>query len=301
MGGFDRCHPMCHHTHRSSQTNAEPDHGLYVCSGVLQSLSPASLLLCVPRLLALPIFLYRFAMPRRTRQGTQFSPFEGFLDGTDLNHSPYRVIHSPVDLQELLAAAQAASDARTELPDNAEDESDWEDVESRAPSPISRSPSPEESSLPTPPIPGTPATTVADDEDLPERDMPALLPSADQRCAARQAQAASPFTCAPHPKALPTHRILPAHKLSQFDAAALKSSGGGAWIGCNPSPSGPKKKKTKGKCQTNCFKTLRLCELQELMEMGYPYIVWDGLSPLLIVDRKGRIIAAFIWTPEDPE
>ncbi|KAJ7434292.1 hypothetical protein FB451DRAFT_1468746 [Mycena latifolia] len=102
--------------------------------------------------------------------------------------------------------------------------------------------------------------------------------------------------------------MAPPHQ-STFDAANLRASGGGAWLGPKPPPpqscpSGSKARssKEKAKRQTERLKALRLRNLHELLnEMGYSYIEWDGAHPLLILDRKGRIICVFLGAPEDPE
>ncbi|KAJ6498608.1 hypothetical protein DFH09DRAFT_1001736 [Mycena vulgaris] len=184
-------------------------------------------------------------MQRRTRQGTQFSPFETFASPDDTLPS-YQTVRLDFDLADLLTAPDIL-----EPPDDLtnDDLSDWEDVNSRSPSPLSdisssRSTSPLPDGCDTPPSrSASPATTIADSEDLPPDDMPPLLDSPNQRRAARRAlydksrrqrkrqqQAASPFTRKAHPKSLPAHRLLPSHK-STFDAANAKSSGGGSWMG----------------------------------------------------------------------
>ncbi|KAK7051222.1 hypothetical protein VNI00_004722 [Paramarasmius palmivorus] len=39
--------------------------------------------------------------------------------------------------------------------------------------------------------------------------------------------------------------------------------------------------------------------LQELIDMGYIHIAWDGITPMVIVDRSGRIIAFLAGRPRD--
>ncbi|KAJ6596703.1 hypothetical protein B0H10DRAFT_2232271 [Mycena sp. CBHHK59/15] len=156
-------------------------------------------------------------MEARTRQGTQFSLFEQFLAPSP---SPFHIPSCEVfkidaSLKELLVAAQEAADNRlsigTDQGDDPEDLSDWEDIQSRSPSPASS----ELSSCPSDSVLSslvTPSSSVADS--APPHDMPALLPSPAQRRATReklyqhtrrqkkrQAQAASPFTRQPHPRA----------------------------------------------------------------------------------------------------
>jgi hypothetical protein len=245
-------------------------------------------------------------MQRRTRQGTQYSPFE--------------VIQTNFSFEELVLAAQVEADGRDDIAtDDVEEDSDdlsaWEDVCSRSPSPVSSassrvssepsSPTNEFRSRPLSPSPTnefpsrplSPATSIVASEDIPDPDMPALLDSPAQRKAARQRlyqlqrrqkkrqqQAASPFTRKAHPKSMPSHRLLPAHQ-SSLDAAELKSSGGGSWLG--PKTVLPSAKKRGAKAKSGGQRKLapdrwrslglKLREVAELVEqLGYQYIRWDG-------------------------
>ena len=256
-------------------------------------------------------------MQRRTRKGTQFSPFEQFMapSSTPFTTPTCEIVRTQASLEELLVAAQEAADRRQT--DDDSDLSEWEDVDSCA---SSRSPSPvssELSSCPSDVILSRPATPAAASAEL-----PAVLESSAQHRAAspsdvmlsrsatpapasaefpvessaqrraardkafqksrrqkkRQAQAASPFTCQPHPKSLPTHRLLPAHH-STFDAAELQSSGGGSWLGKKPGPSKAKTfiKRTPKRRRANFNKVMKLRRLKELLDsMGYQLIRWDG-------------------------
>ncbi|KAK1235185.1 hypothetical protein PQX77_001600 [Marasmius sp. AFHP31] len=40
--------------------------------------------------------------------------------------------------------------------------------------------------------------------------------------------------------------------------------------------------------------------LEELVDLGYTHIPWDGIQPLLVVDCKGRIVAFFAGRPNSP-
>jgi hypothetical protein len=259
-------------------------------------------------------------MQRRTRKGTQFSPFEQFMaPGCAPFTTPTcEVVRTEASLEELLVAAQEAADRR-QAEDDESDLSEWEDVDScassRPPSPVSSELSP----CPSDVILSCPATPVTASTELPavvessvqhraaspsdiilsrpatpaptSAEFPAALESSAQRRSARdkayqksrrqkkrQAQAASPFTRQPHPKSLPTHRLLPAHH-SAFDAADLQSSGGGSWLGKKPGPSKAKTftRRTPKRRGANFNKVMKLRRLKELLDsMGYELIRWDG-------------------------
>lgn len=238
------------------------------------------------------------AMERRTRNGKQFSPFEGFLSTNvgDFKVPGFQVHQLDVSVDDLFLTAQNAADRRSQLFDDdqadPDEDSDWEDIESRPPSPAdsasedSRPCSPFEAHNTRPSSPTCTATTsIGDPEELPEDDMPALLDSPAQRRAARQALyqrqrrrlkrqklASSPFTRVAHPKHLPTHRMLDP-KTSEFDASDFQSSAGGGWLGKRARP--PPKRKAKVK-RTAQMKARRLRELEELRRLGYQYISWAG-------------------------
>lgn len=221
--------------------------------------------------------------PRRTRRGAQFSPWESFasLDPVTLAASGFQVHQTDVSLEELIAAAEEAADAHAEAELDLEDDgSDWEELNSCPPSPDSDSSA----------DPSQPATPLVMTEDLPDPDMPPLIardaPRSAQaarnaqyhkdRCKRkRQQQASSPFTCAPHPKSIPTHRMLPPKK-TNFDARDLATSNGGHWLGKRQPQPRPKTKNKKKNARERA-KAQRLRELKELIgELEYQYLRWDG-------------------------
>ncbi|KAJ7448393.1 hypothetical protein FB451DRAFT_1375401 [Mycena latifolia] len=238
--------------------------------------------------------------PRRTRQGTQFSPFEGLSAPSQFTVSEYKVVKTNLDLSTLLQTVQ-----HDEVDDD-DDLSEWEEVQSRPSTPPSRSPSPSslhDSSIntcpptspsrsPSPSLPHNSSISNADsdDEHLSEPEAEAASPlSAAQRRTARHKEYQSAaarrndrkMLCPPSPEA----RTLKASQItSTFKTADLRASGGGAWLGPKPPPpqscpSGSKARssKEKAKCQAERLKVLRLRTLHELLnEMGYLYIKWDG-------------------------
>ncbi|KAJ7919762.1 hypothetical protein B0H13DRAFT_1987862 [Mycena leptocephala] len=238
-------------------------------------------------------------MQGRTRSGKLYHPpWEDFasLKITDLLSSGFQVHQTDVSLEELLAAAQDASETRSQAFEDAEldsdDGSEWEDVDSRPPSPLSPLP---QSRSPSPETPVTLAASPALPDDLPD---PVILPLADsplpsqksrkalhdkrRRQVKRQKQASSPFT----------------RRTSDFDAHSFETTKGGHWLGRRrPQPrNSAQKKKSRER-----WNAQRLRTLKELLSLGYFYIRWDGKRPLLILDRHGRIIAVMVGAPEDPE
>ncbi|KAF7377004.1 hypothetical protein MSAN_00118300 [Mycena sanguinolenta] len=275
--------------------------------------------------------LARMLEPRRTRHGSQFSPWENFqsLDPSSLAASGFQVHRTTFSLEELLAAAEHTAEVRTQA-DSPDDDSDWEDLDHGEvresldadsgledlncdrPDPHDHLPSSHSFDQPPPwsppPLPTTPAFALA------HEDGPAL--SAAQRKAARQAEyhkrrrqkkrqenAASPFTRVPHPKSLPMHRMLPPQR-TDTDARDFETSNGGHWLGKRAFP--PRKSKQPRKSKKGVRRrehpNERLRDLKELTdELGYQYISWDGKNPLLILDREGRIIVVFVGAPEDSD
>ncbi|KAF7340930.1 hypothetical protein MSAN_02078000 [Mycena sanguinolenta] len=247
-------------------------------------------------------------------------PWENFqaLDSSSLAASGFQVHRTTFSLEELLAAAEQTAEerAQAEAPD---DDSDWEDLDdlsddSRPPSPDhhDRVASPDPSNYSracNPPLPASPPAFL-----LPDEKGPALSPA--QRQAARKAEyhkrrrqkkrqenAASPFTRVPHPKSLPTHRMLPPRK-TDADAHDFETSNGGHWLGKRASPPRKSKQPRKSKKRFSPREppNERLRTLTELTEeLGYEYISWDGRNPLLILDREGRIIVVFVGVPEDSD
>jgi hypothetical protein len=187
------------------------------------------------------------AMDRRTRSGALLASWENISSLSV--EGGYQICQTDVSLEELLAAAQDAADARVQAFEDAEakpedDESEWEDLDSCPPSPDvdSRAALPDStllSSFLSPP--STSCTSVAVSEDLPDPDMPALLGSCNrqvaqkvlyqkqQRQKKRQSLASSPFTCRGHRKSLPDHCMLPPHA-SNFDASNFETTHGGHWL-----------------------------------------------------------------------
>ncbi|KAJ7458439.1 hypothetical protein FB451DRAFT_1372186 [Mycena latifolia] len=294
-GDFSTRHWTCHppQTCHSPQTKEEPDQRHFLCSGM---------------------------EPRRTRQGTQFSPFESLSSPAAFTAAHCQVVETDVDLAALLNSAHHSAAHREELGEDPDDLSEWEEVESRPSTPLSHS-LPPSSPQPSENEDLSVLSDLSDIEPLSAAgiDAGAMPPvSAAQRRAARkkeyhkrrrqakrQEKAASPFTRGAHPKSIPSHRILPPNK-SAFDAAALSASGSGAWLGPKPPPPPPRGKaqnaQAKARREAERLKALRLREVDELLkEMGYTYIAWDGQHPLLILDREGRIICVFMGAPEDPE
>jgi hypothetical protein len=217
-------------------------------------------------------------MQRHTRSGAQYYP--AWEDFSFLKTDEYKVHQTDVSLEELLAAAEDAAEVRAQALEDLELDpedsgSEWEDVDSRPPSPdFDSRPSSDFDSRP--PSPETPATSVASNH-LVDPDMPPLINSALRRAARqaqyqrrrrqakRQKQASSPFTRRVHPKSLPTHRMLPT-LTSDFDAHNFETTKGGHWLGK------PHRQSTK-KGRSNA---LRLRTLKELLSLGFKYITWDG-------------------------
>jgi hypothetical protein len=206
-------------------------------------------------------------MQRRTRSGKLYHPlwedFKFASSNTDPAESAFQIHQTDVSLEELLAAAQDAIEKRSQAFEDAEldsdDESEWEDVDSRPPSPLSplpesRSPSPETPATTSPvcpddlrddadmpplvdsPLPPATTSPVLPDDLRDDADMPPLVDSPlppkksrkaryDKRRlqAKRQKQASSPFTRRVHPKSLLTHRMLPP-QTSDFDARNFETT-----------------------------------------------------------------------------
>ncbi|KAJ7018648.1 hypothetical protein C8F04DRAFT_1277433 [Mycena alexandri] len=254
-------------------------------------------------------------MYRHTRTGKQFSPFEGFLpvDISKLDRSQFQIHQLDISLEELFATADEAAekyaqDLEEAVIDPDDSGSEWEELESRPPTPDLE---PEGPILPTEnPHPHFAEPTAASSSDTPalsseERHRLRKSEYDKRRCQEkRKLAASSPFTRKVHPKSLPTHRMLPSHQ-STFDAADFQTSGGGAWLGARQSDSttkNGKRKKGAKKATKAAPMPRRLPTADELVkEKGHEYICWDGKHPLLILDRYGRIIVAFAGAPEDPE
>ena len=227
--------------------------------------------------------------PPRTPHTTEFSPWEAFesVDPATLTALGYQVHQTSVSLEDLIAAVEEAVDARAEAePDSEDDGSEWEELDSRAPSPVDccRSPGSSDAS--------PPSTSVTASADLPDPDMPPLVAPAKQRSPRdartaqydklrrqrrRQQHAASPFTRIPHPKSLPTHRLL-SPKETDFDARDFSTTKGGHWLGKRqPPPRSRTKAKNKKKNAKERVKAQCLRELHELLdELEHQYLCWDG-------------------------
>ncbi|KAJ7024511.1 hypothetical protein C8F04DRAFT_1270209 [Mycena alexandri] len=262
-------------------------------------------------------------MHRRTRQGTQFSPYENFtpVDIPKLLAAGVQIRQTKISLEELFAAAEAAADARAEVFEDANSDdggSEWEDVDnSRPPTPDLVSTYNDESGTPdcpVLPISSQPPFLPLHTDDAAETTTPEFAAQSSQpsstggraarqtaynkrrRQAKRQQLAASPFTRISRAKSRPTHRMLPPKK-STFNATEFQTSAGGHWLGARHAES-TKKKSAEPSTKT---KAQRLRELYELLAEGFEYLPWDGIHPLLILDCYGRIIVAFGGMPEDPE
>ncbi|KAJ7033268.1 hypothetical protein C8F04DRAFT_1261083 [Mycena alexandri] len=250
-------------------------------------------------------------MSRQTRSGKQFSPFESFLpvDPSNIDPSRFQIHRMDVSLEELFAAAEEAAENRAQAFEDAvidpEDSgNEWEEIESRPPTPTMDSPSPTEpagvdeelTEELTTPTQATPALSAAERQRLRKAQY-----NKKRRQDKRQQSASSPFTRTAHPKSLPTHRMLPPHN-STFDALDFQTTNGGAWLGRRQGEPTSKKGSKKAKKAAPTERRRHMPTAEELVnEMEYKYLCWDGKKPLLILDQYGRIIVAFAGAPEDPE
>ncbi|KAJ7776462.1 hypothetical protein B0H16DRAFT_1449894 [Mycena metata] len=233
-------------------------------------------LICLAFSVAFSSHLFR--MYRRTRTGKQFSPFEGFLpvDPSNIDRSLFQIHQLDVSLEELFATAEEAAEKHAETLEDAvidSDESDAHDDKHIEDSPLQDVTS-------TPP-------SGADRQRIRKSEY-----NEKRRQEKRRIPASSPFARTPHPKPLPTHRLLPS-KTFTFNAVNFQTSGGGAWLGVRhsdpPSTAHQDAKRKKGakKPKKAALKPRRLRTADKLVnEMAYAYTSWDGKNPLPILDLE---------------
>ncbi|KAK6977318.1 hypothetical protein R3P38DRAFT_3237454 [Favolaschia claudopus] len=112
----------------------------------------------------------------------------------------------------------------------------------------------------------------------------------------RQTNASNPFTRT-HKSfpsdLLPSAQVLPVN----YDAASLKTTRGGHWLGVrDKAPPKPKRKSDASRWAKS-----RLLQVEQLVgELDCVRVHWDARRPLLILDRLGRIIVVFVGGPDDP-
>ncbi|KAJ7431724.1 hypothetical protein FB451DRAFT_1381385 [Mycena latifolia] len=243
-------------------------------------------------------------MNRSTRTGRVFSPY--VVDASLFTNAPHpEIIHTGVDLGPFLESALARADrcaaalnADEDLtvvvaPDLDTEPGEWEDEEdldSRPPSPLSdlpatepptRAPSPAADGpssvhqLSRSPSPASDAeadestNTTSDSDDIPDPDMPLLVPRALGRTEGRLR--ITPAAAAK--RAIADHRLQAGVRTS-FEPANAYTSSAGAWWG------------DVG---------------VDALIFGTRHIKWDSRSPKLILDVHGRIIAILLGRPEDPD
>ncbi|KAK7017359.1 hypothetical protein R3P38DRAFT_3320662 [Favolaschia claudopus] len=254
-----------------------------------------------------------------TRVG-RFSPWESFVSWNPAHLSAlgFAVHQTSVSLEELLdLAAQNPAE-------NAEEDSDTEEGHGTvdavnaggSSSRLSLPPDASSSRLsyipPTPPSPGRPLSSLAPPPISPPLPPPSQEPppqlSRQERKAQyhkrrrqqkRQELASNPFKRRTLVKSIPTHLIMEPQRVeADFDAADLRTTKGGHWLGVGDQP--PPKLKNRPDCER--WANFRLREVGELVgELDYFRVSWDARRPLLILDRHGRIIVGFISGPDDPE
>ncbi|KAK7008419.1 hypothetical protein R3P38DRAFT_3403033 [Favolaschia claudopus] len=250
--------------------------------------------------------------PRRTRRGTQFSPWEGFVawNPAELSALGFTVHQTSVSLEELLDRAQSHNDEQKggrEAEEEAESDSDEEYIgdslntepcPSRLPT-VPSPPPPSSSSLPPPPPPPPPPVPPRTSERTAAQDRKARYHKA-RRQEKRQELASNPFNRRAAPNSsIPTHLISEPERLQvDFDATHLKTTKGGHWLGVGDRPP----PKMKNRPDSERWAKFRLREVSELVnDLNHCRVSWDARHPLLILDRHGRIIVVFVGGPDDPE
>ncbi|KAJ7083850.1 hypothetical protein C8R43DRAFT_1142685 [Mycena crocata] len=198
------------------------------------------------------------SMPRATRSGAQFSPYE--LDNIKINGRRCEVVRTGASIHAMLADAIGAADTREAKLDAstnaAQDNDEWEDVHtlSQPPSPLSSAPSSPMSSAPTtrepspsPPYSSKtcpPASTPSSSSRLPPTASSSSSPhtrqvaprleklgaAARRRVRNQNRAPKTPYDRVPDPCYSQNYREQAPHAVD-FDAANLPKSGGGAWIG----------------------------------------------------------------------
>ncbi|KAJ7433333.1 hypothetical protein FB451DRAFT_1419783 [Mycena latifolia] len=264
-------------------------------------------------------------MHRSTRTGRVFSPYT--VDPALFTNVPQpEISHTAVDLEPYLHTALARADRRAAAydgglvfdlalpPDLDTEPGEWEDeddeVDSRAPLPLSElSATPPPSRSPSP-VNLQPASHsdldgkspgAAQDSDVEaalDPHMPLLVPTTihtrcaqaaayarrrRKRAAAIQVQPPNPFHRRIRAKHSQDHRQLPPERTS-FEPASSYTLKAGAWVG------------GRGRARPR-----RRWTLKALEEVGTRHVKWDGRSPKLILDVHGRIIAILLGRPEDAE
>ncbi|KAJ6619068.1 hypothetical protein B0H10DRAFT_1196856 [Mycena sp. CBHHK59/15] len=258
-------------------------------------------------------------MSRATRSGKQFSPYELSIDATHTR--PFELAESGVLLDEYLHECMVSSDLHAQAFEdgcifNDDDDEEWEDVLveviSLPPSPLTSS-APSSTSDPSSPGPiaselsleGSRAGSPIPKDPLPHNDVSrpsspltdttdanstgnihhrrqnqqaAARRRARRKCAAPQ----TPYDRVPDSRHTPRHREQSPHHVG-VDIGQGPPSSGGAWTGL----------RTRTKRQ--------LFSLPEVYKIGCRLLRWDGRSPKLIVDGRGRIVAILIGRPEDAD
>ncbi|KAJ7776201.1 hypothetical protein B0H16DRAFT_1712578 [Mycena metata] len=250
-------------------------------------------------------------LPRQTRSGTYFSPYE-LLDYTAPTATrPIEIIRLKTSLDALLQQSIAEADLHAHYQDGlrADDEDDgWEDddVESRSPSPLTEPPT-----TPPPSIPSSPAlpASLSPSESIPPlnpspppsaspppstRPPQPSLPGVERRRKNERAQArrstrrqklatqSTPYDRNLNPRHTQEYRREASHSTS-FNLADAPVAAG-AFVG------------RRSKRPTRCIRTL-----PELLDNGDELVEWNGRDPKLILDAEGRIVAILLGMPDDPE
>ncbi|KAK7013244.1 hypothetical protein R3P38DRAFT_2546757 [Favolaschia claudopus] len=247
---------------------------------------------------------------RRTRRGTQFSPWEGFVawNPAELSALGYAVHQTSVSLEELVERAEAHREGMEGARSDSDEEefrdvldsassSRLPDLPSFPPSSSLAFPSPASPPSAPPPPPGSLAHPP------PRQRSGAQERKADYHKARRQKRrqqaASNPFNHRALSKSIPTHLIEDPQRVEvDFDAAALRTTKGGHWLGVGDRPP----PKVKNRPDSERWAKFRLRELNELVgDLNHCHVSWDGSRPLLILDRNGRIIVVFLGGPDDPD
>ncbi|KAJ7029622.1 hypothetical protein C8F04DRAFT_1264702 [Mycena alexandri] len=210
-------------------------------------------------------------MPRLTRSGVQFSPYELLNLPTTLR--PFQVIRTNISLDALLHDAVADDDRAAAEQDaaNSAAEDEWEDLDDV---PLKSALPPTSSLPPTPPSPLTPLSPSSSACPSPHPSPPPSPgpsshgPSVSVKKSSRQA-AGRPAPSSEATAPIANNRPIRSTSIS------LKPQ---------PPPG-------RGSLST----------LPELLDEGGEVVEWNGRDPKLILDAEGRIIAILLGTPEDDE
>ncbi|KAK7049196.1 hypothetical protein R3P38DRAFT_2504882 [Favolaschia claudopus] len=245
---------------------------------------------------------------RRTRRGTQFSPWEGFVawKPADLVALGFAVHQTSVLLEDLVDLAESQNQSQNEEEGGAEGGSEDEDIQASSSRLPHESPPPSSPSVPLSPrhppplvLPLPSETRLPPPSPSQAKDRKKAEYRKGRRQKKRQELASNPFRRRTLVNSTPTHLILETQRLDvDFNAAELKTTKGGHWLGVGDRPP----PKMKNRPDSERWANLRLRKVKELVgKSKYFYVAWDGRCPLLILDRHGRIIVVFVPGPDDPE